>query len=801
MRTTLPMARRRVTGNRSGVCVGARTGPCYAEAMRSRDRCSVSFALAVCALASVARAKSAAPPEGPAAPLAGQVHALLINGGGNASMNYRSHMEHLRSMVAMLRARGVAPERISVFSADGANPGLDLKVRDEAPEEEAWILVGTRAWEALRPRTRFVDGKLDGVELHPATRTALQIWFSGKGRRIPARDTLIVYVTDHGTENKADRSNNHIVLWGKDERLSVGEMGELLDILDPGVRVVSLMSQCYSGAFARLMYGPSGSPGGRRCGFYSTSEDRRAYGCYPDVRESEGMGYSDEIIGALGHYPELATAHDATTLLDDTPDVPMTTSDRFLEDRLAARAKNTKQVADAIAEEWLARAWQRKADFEPEIRRLDAIAQQFGTSSPRSFAELAKDRAALQDVHHRLEEYERLWVATLDATRDESLGRLLSANAEWKRRLGTDATSKLGDADRQATRRALAQALTSHARGEKDTWGRIETLRRRATAAHEARYRLEVRLAALFRLRRVLLFAAGRALVEDPDNEGDRAALAALLECERSMPPATNAPLPPPVGAPTPLPAFEADRAVLVSIWPSWLGISYRQPTKAMRERWKLPSGGAFVDQVLPGTPAEQAGVRAGDIVLGPKGGARFREQHEVREWVMLAPPGQAQILELLRDGAPVEVTLDLKPHPADLPKLPGPPPVGAAAPPLSLGPARGQIPRLGAGKAVMLFYWATWCKPCKDSVPDLLTLAAKRGFSVVAITDEPQETVDEFLRTRKDPFPEIVAIDEMRTSFRAHGVSGTPTFVLIDARGNITARKVGYDPAKPLLD
>ena len=762
--------------------------------LRGIHRPSLTGPLATCALASLAWAAPPAPPA------AGQAHALLLNGGGNASMNYRSHLVHLRSMVEMLRARGVSPERISVFSADGSDPALDLKVRDEAPEDDAWILEGTRVWEALRPQTRFVDGKLDGVALLPATRTALHVWFSGKGRRIPAGDTLILYVTDHGTENKADRSNNHIVLWGKDEKLSVGELGELLDILDPRVRVVSLMSQCYSGAFARLMYGRNGkSPDGLRCGFYSTSEDRRAYGCYPDVREAEGLGHSDEMIQALRHHASLEAAHDAVTIADGTPDVPMTTSDRFLEDRLAAQGKITKRDFDAVAEEWLARAWQRKADFEPEIRRLDAIAQQFGTSSPRSFAELAKDRAALEDVHHRLDEYERLWVATLDATRDESLGRLAGASAEWKARLDNDALSKLGDADRPSTRRVLAQALIAHARGEKDTWARLDMLRRRAMAAREARYRLEVRLAALLRMRGLLLRAAGRALVEDPGAGPDRVALFALAACERSMPPAVEALPPAPLAAPPPLPPFEADRAVLASIWPSWFGISYRQPTPAMRERWKLPSGGAFVDQVIPKSPAEQAGVKPGDIVLGPKGGARFRERHEVREWVMLAAPGQPQALELLRDGAPVEVTLQFKPHPADLPKLPGPPSVGAPAPPLALTALRGTLPP--AGRPTLLFYWATWCKPCKASVPDLLALARKRGFWVVAITDEPSDTVGAFLRSYKEPFPDIVAIDEMRASFRAHGVSGTPTFVLVDAQGKIAARKVGYDPDKNLLD
>ena len=747
---------------------------------------------AACALASLASADPVDSPE---------TFALLLSGGGNPGMNYHSHLVHLRSTVDMLRARGVKKERIAVFAADGADPAPDLKVRDEGIEEEAWVLEGTRVWDALRPRTRFVDAKLDGIALRPATRAALREWFSETVPALGEGDTLLLYVTDHGTENKADRRDNHIVLWGKDERISVSELGDLLDLLGPGVRVVSLMSQCYSGAFARLMYGNRGRvPDGTYCGFYSTTEDRKAYGCYPDVSEAEGIGHSHEMMQALRGHADLAAAHAQVTIRDGTPDVPLSTSDRLFQDRIAAQARADQRDQDAVAEEWLARAWLRKADFEPEIRRLDAIARRFGTSSPRSFAELASDGKTLKEVHDRLEDYAGLWVATLDSTRDEALGRLVLANAAWKERLAPDALARLSDPERRATRKAVAQALIAHARREQDTWARLQELRRRARVAREARYRLEVRLAALLRMRQVLQRAAGGALLQERADERDRAALDALTACERSMPPVGPF-KPTPLTDPAPFPPFEADREVLAAIWPTWLGISYRPPTEAMRKRWNLPSGGAFVDQVLPDSPAEEAGVRPGDIVLGPKGGAPFTEKDAVREWVMLAPPGKSQALELLREGSPVEVAIQLRPHPGELPRLPGPPPVGGPAPTLSLTTVRGTVPSSDIKKPLLLFYWATWCKPCKQSVPDLLRLAKKRDLTVVAITDEPADTVGEFLRRYKEPFPQIVAIDEMRGSFRAHGVSGTPTFVLIDAKGHIAARKVGYQAGNELLD
>ena len=43
------------------------------------------------------------------------------------------------------------------------------------------------------------------------------------------------------------------------------------------------------------------------------------------------------------------------------------------------------------------------------------------------------------------------------------------------------------------------------------------------------------------------------------------------------------------------------------------------------------------------------------------------------------------------------------------------------------------------------------------------------------------------------------MATDELRRSFLAYGVSGTPTFVLVDGDGVIRSYSVGYSPAKGL--
>jgi len=69
----------------------------------------------------------------------------------------------------------------------------------------------------------------------------------------------------------------------------------------------------------------------------------------------------------------------------------------------------------------------------------------------------------------------------------------------------------------------------------------------------------------------------------------------------------------------------------------------------------------------------------------------------------------------------------------------------------------------------------------------------------VLALSDEAVDTVSTFLDEWTDPFPERVASDALRTSYVSFGVSGTPTFVLVDEDGRIEWRQTGYSQDKGL--
>ncbi|MFN4903676.1 MAG: peroxiredoxin family protein [Planctomycetota bacterium] len=65
-----------------------------------------------------------------------------------------------------------------------------------------------------------------------------------------------------------------------------------------------------------------------------------------------------------------------------------------------------------------------------------------------------------------------------------------------------------------------------------------------------------------------------------------------------------------------------------------------------------------------------------------------------------------------------------------------------------------GKVTKFEKGKVYIVEFWATWCGPCVASMPHIVETQAKyadKGVQIVSISDEPKETVEEFL-DRKVP-------------------------------------------------
>src|SRR5262249_51805101 len=146
---------------------------------------------------------------------------------------------------------------------------------------------------------------------------------------------------------------------------------------------------------------------------------------------------------------------------------------------------------------------------------------------------------------------------------------------------------------------------------------------------------------------------------------------------------------------------------------PSWLGVRYGPVPASLRKGRDLPEGASSLLGIYPGSPAAEAGLMAGDIVLGQPE-RPFRFEGELREWTMTAPRGTPLRLAVLRPGDRARevrlfgATLPLQPSPLELPRLRGPPRVGEKAPSLPKGLTPVGRRRLDdlEGRAHLLFFW-----------------------------------------------------------------------------------------------
>lgn len=104
-------------------------------------------------------------------------------------------------------------------------------------------------------------------------------------------------------------------------------------------------------------------------------------------------------------------------------------------------------------------------------------------------------------------------------------------------------------------------------------------------------------------------------------------------------------------------------------------------------------------------------------------------------------------------------------------------------------------------GRVLVLDFWATWCEPCKRSLPRHLELTERYGIELALIA----LSVDEKLTTAKSyverhQLPLAFAHDSSGAAARSFGVDSMPYAVVIDRAGRVAERVAG-EPYPALLD
>lgn len=97
-------------------------------------------------------------------------------------------------------------------------------------------------------------------------------------------------------------------------------------------------------------------------------------------------------------------------------------------------------------------------------------------------------------------------------------------------------------------------------------------------------------------------------------------------------------------------------------------------------------------------------------------------------------------------------------------------------------------------GKVVLINFWAAWCTPCAEEVPQFVTLQDKyrgQGLQLIGISmDDQEQALRDFYRKHRMNYPVVAGTQKTAQEFG--GVLGLPTTFLIGRDGRIHGKYAG---------
>jgi thiol-disulfide isomerase/thioredoxin len=100
-------------------------------------------------------------------------------------------------------------------------------------------------------------------------------------------------------------------------------------------------------------------------------------------------------------------------------------------------------------------------------------------------------------------------------------------------------------------------------------------------------------------------------------------------------------------------------------------------------------------------------------------------------------------------------------------------------------------------GKVMVVNFWATWCRPCLEEIPEFIRMQEQlgnQGLQFVGIAIDDRIKVREFALKYHMNYPVLIgemgAIELVRIAGNEHG--GLPFTVIVDRRGRLIGRELG---------
>lgn len=123
-------------------------------------------------------------------------------------------------------------------------------------------------------------------------------------------------------------------------------------------------------------------------------------------------------------------------------------------------------------------------------------------------------------------------------------------------------------------------------------------------------------------------------------------------------------------------------------------------------------------------------------------------------------------------------------------------PQAGKPAPDFKAVTTTGQTVTLNSykDKVLLLDFFATWCIPCRTSVPHLVQINSKygkQGLQILGVSaDDSEKSLNAFSDWHKINYPMSIAGD---TILKDYGIRSLPVMILIDRTGRVADVYIGF--------
>jgi thiol-disulfide isomerase/thioredoxin len=122
----------------------------------------------------------------------------------------------------------------------------------------------------------------------------------------------------------------------------------------------------------------------------------------------------------------------------------------------------------------------------------------------------------------------------------------------------------------------------------------------------------------------------------------------------------------------------------------------------------------------------------------------------------------------------------------------------GNPAPPLLGASIDGGSPIAQSqfrGRVVYVDFWATWCGPCRVSLPMLAQLRqelAGQGFEILGVNlDRDHDAAQRAMQAAGVTYPVVTGVPE--TTLKAFALGGMPVAYLVDRQGRVRSIRTGF--------